>query len=34
MTDEEGLEAAMREAGEEMPEHVAVVEVRGLGRPD
>ena len=31
--DKEGLEAALREAGEEMPEHVAVVEVKELGGP-
>ncbi len=34
VTDEEGLENAMRQAGEELPEHLAVVEVRDLGGPD
>lgn len=33
VTDKERLEATMREAGVEMPEHVAVVEVEGLARP-
>ena len=31
VTDKEGLEKAMREAGLEMPEHVAVEEVKDLG---
>ena len=34
VTDKERLKAAMREAGEEMPEHVTVVEVEQLARPD
>ena len=28
------LEAALRDSGQEMPEHVAIVEVEELARPD
>ncbi len=34
VTDRGRLEAALRESGQEMPEHVAIVEVEGLARPD
>jgi hypothetical protein len=34
VTDKERLEAALRESGQELPEHVAVVEVSGLAQPD
>jgi hypothetical protein len=33
VTDKERLEAALRESGQELPEHVAVVEVGGLAQP-
>lgn len=34
VTDRGRLEAALRESGQEMPEHVAIVEVEALARPD
>jgi hypothetical protein len=34
VTDRARLEVALRESGQELPEHVAVVEVEGLARPD